>query len=138
MDNQQGLTVQHLVLCSGLRGSLDGRGVWGRMDTFLSCCLPETIMTLLICYTTIQNEKKKRTTFCVHLGACFSFVCLFLDGYVPFPSRYVTVPVLGWGQPCWLSLLQVHESQKDGQAGGGAVIMMVKKLGGLGGNCPKV
>ena len=33
MDNQQGPTVQHRELCSVLCGSLDGRGVWGRMDT---------------------------------------------------------------------------------------------------------
>ena len=32
MDNQQGPTVQHLELCSMLCGSLDGRGIWGRMD----------------------------------------------------------------------------------------------------------
>ena len=33
MDNQQGPTAQHRELCSVLCGSLDGRGVWGRMDT---------------------------------------------------------------------------------------------------------
>ena len=33
MDNQQGPTIQLRELCSGLWGSLDGRGVWGRMDT---------------------------------------------------------------------------------------------------------
>ena len=32
MDNQQGPTVQHRELCSMLCSSLDGRGVWGRMD----------------------------------------------------------------------------------------------------------
>ena len=32
MDNQQGPTVEHRELCSVLCGSLDGRGVWGRMD----------------------------------------------------------------------------------------------------------
>ena len=42
------------VLC----GSLDGRGVWGRMDTCIRmarplCCPPETITTLLIDYTPI-------------------------------------------------------------------------------------
>ena len=31
MDKQQGPTVQHRELCSTLCGSLDGRGVWGRM-----------------------------------------------------------------------------------------------------------
>ena len=49
-------------LCSGLRGSLDGRGVWRKrgacvcMAEFL-CCLPETITMLLISYTPIQNKK---------------------------------------------------------------------------------
>ena len=33
MNNQQGPTVQHRELCSVLCGSLDGRRVWGRMDT---------------------------------------------------------------------------------------------------------
>ena len=32
MDNQQGPTVQHVELCSMLCDSLDGRGVWERMD----------------------------------------------------------------------------------------------------------
>ena len=58
------------MLCSTgallmLRGSLDGRGVWGRMDTCVcmaesfSCPL-ETITTLLISYTPIQNKKFKK------------------------------------------------------------------------------
>ena len=43
-------------LCSMLCGSLNGRGVLGRMDTCvymaeLDCCVPETIITLLIGYT---------------------------------------------------------------------------------------
>ena len=32
MDNQQRPTVEHMELCSMLCGSLDGRGVWGRME----------------------------------------------------------------------------------------------------------
>ena len=48
-------------------GSLDGRGAWRRMDTVSVaeplCCSPETITTLLISCTTIQNKKfKKKTT----------------------------------------------------------------------------
>ena len=45
MDNQQEPTVGHRELCVMLCGSLDGRGVWGRMDTcvciaeFLCCPL---------------------------------------------------------------------------------------------------
>ena len=33
MDNQQKPIVQHMELCLVLCGSLDGKGVWGRMDT---------------------------------------------------------------------------------------------------------
>ena len=59
MDNQQGPPAQHREVCSMLHGSLDGRGVWGRMDTWSTwmaeslCCPPETITTLLISYTSI-------------------------------------------------------------------------------------
>ena len=61
MDNQWGLTVLHKELCSMLCGSLDGRGVWGRMDTCMcmveSLCSPLQITTmLLIGYTPIQNK----------------------------------------------------------------------------------
>ena len=35
MDHQQGPTVQHRELCSMLRGSLDGTGVWGRVSTHI-------------------------------------------------------------------------------------------------------
>ena len=43
-------------LFSMLCGSLDGRGVWGRMDTRICTaeplqCSSETLTTLLICYT---------------------------------------------------------------------------------------
>ena len=49
-------------LCSMLCGSLDGRGVWGRMDTCVClaetlCCPAETITTLLTSYKPIQNKK---------------------------------------------------------------------------------
>ena len=58
MDNQQGPTVQHRELCSTLCDRLNGRGVWGRMDTCIwmaeaLCCPPETITTLLIGHTPI-------------------------------------------------------------------------------------
>ena len=53
---QRGPTVLHVELWSLSRGSQDGVGVWGRMDTYLRmaelfCCPPETITTLLISYT---------------------------------------------------------------------------------------
>ena len=58
MDYQQGPPVQFTELYSMLCGSLDGKGVWGRMYTCKCmaeslCCPPETIATLLISYTPI-------------------------------------------------------------------------------------
>ena len=59
MDNQQTPTIQNMKLCTKLCSSLDGRGVWGRMDTCMCmaeslCCSPETITTL-IGFTQTQN-----------------------------------------------------------------------------------
>ena len=53
-----------IELCSMLCGSLDGRGVQGRMDTCVYvakslCCAPKTNITLSISYTPIQNKKLK-------------------------------------------------------------------------------
>ena len=47
-------------------GSLDGRGVWGRMGTCTCmieslCYPPETITTLLIGYIPIRNKKFFKT-----------------------------------------------------------------------------
>ena len=44
-----------MELCSMLCASLDGRGVWGRMDTYICTaeslpCSPETIKSFLIGY----------------------------------------------------------------------------------------
>ena len=52
----------HRALCSMLCGRLDGKGAWGRMDTCICmaeslCCPPETITTLLISYTPVENKK---------------------------------------------------------------------------------
>ena len=41
MDNQQGPAVQLRELCSVLGSSLDGRGVWGRIDTCV--CMSESL-----------------------------------------------------------------------------------------------
>ena len=58
--------------CLMLCGSLDGRGVWGRMDTCVCmaeslCYPPEAITTLLIGYTLIslvlKKERKNRLSF---------------------------------------------------------------------------
>ena len=69
VDNQQGPTVWHIELYSTLYGSLDHRGVWGRMDTCICmteplCSPPETIITLLIGFTLIQNKKIKKKKIC--------------------------------------------------------------------------
>ena len=60
MDSQQKPIVQHMELCSVTCASLDGSGVWGRMDTRI--CMaeslhhsPEAVTTLSIGYTPIQN-----------------------------------------------------------------------------------
>ena len=60
MHNQQGPTIEQMELRSMLCGTLDGRGVWGRIDSSIwraesLPCPPETI-TLLISYTPIQNK----------------------------------------------------------------------------------
>jgi len=57
--------ILRMELCSMLCGSLDGRGVEGKMDTCVCvaeslCCTPETGITLLISYTPIQNKKFKK------------------------------------------------------------------------------
>ena len=59
MDNQEGTSEQHMEVCSTLCGSLDGRGVWGRMNTCICkaefpCCSSETVTILLTSY----SEKK--------------------------------------------------------------------------------
>ena len=61
MENQQGPAGQHMELCSVSGGSLDGRGVWGSMDTCVClaeslCCSPKTIIIYLIGYTSIPVE----------------------------------------------------------------------------------
>ena len=50
-----------MELCSLLLASLDGRGVWRRMDTCIRmaeslCCPPEIITTLLTGYTSDMTE----------------------------------------------------------------------------------
>ena len=52
-------------------GSLDGRGVWRRLDTCICMadsprCSPKTITTLLIGYTAIQNKKLKNKICQIH------------------------------------------------------------------------
>ena len=60
MNNQQGPTVEHMELCSMFCGNLDGRGFGGEWTCIRTAeslhCSPETITTLLISYTPIQNK----------------------------------------------------------------------------------
>ena len=56
-----------MELCSRLRGSLDGRRVWGTVDKcmYMTESLrssPEAITTLLIGYTPLRNKQLKRKT----------------------------------------------------------------------------
>ena len=65
MDNKHVSIIQHIDPCSMLYGSLDGSGVWGRMDTCICmaeslCYSRKTVTTLLIGYTPIQNKKLKK------------------------------------------------------------------------------
>ena len=78
MENQQGPTVLHRELSSILAGSLDGRGVWRKMDTCTCvteslCCLPKMITIVLISYTPIQNKKFKNKTRNVSVYTMFEY-----------------------------------------------------------------
>ena len=58
------ICTAHTELCSMLRASLHGRGIWERMNTriFMAeslCCSPEAITTLLLSYIPISNKKLK-------------------------------------------------------------------------------
>ena len=84
MNNQQGPTVKHREVYSMLCDSLDGRGVWGRMDAWISmaeslCYPPETITTLLIGYVPIENKNlKKENTILFPLN----YLCFFMKDWL--------------------------------------------------------
>ena len=64
-EREREIDLHHMDRCSALCGSLNGRRVWGRMNTDICmaeslCCLPETYITLLIGYTPIKIELKKK------------------------------------------------------------------------------
>ena len=104
-----------MELCTMLDVSLDGRGVYGRMDTGICMaeshhCSPETTTTLSIDYTPIQNKSLKlkiRIHFLLYFSlnisntqieVCFIFI-LFI-----FPEIfYVYQNMFILGLPCWLS-----------------------------------
>ena len=71
-----------MELCSVLCDSLDGRGVWQRMGTYVCmadsfCCPLETTTTLLIGYTPKQKVKKKN-----FYGISFRFFRSGNGGYI--------------------------------------------------------
>ena len=84
-----------------LCGSLDGRRIWGRMDTCICiaeslCCSPETITTLLIGYTQIQNKKQKKKKriwvvdqLCVIWCICYLFNVKIIYFYHNFSDRKI-------------------------------------------------
>ena len=87
-------------LCPMLGGRLEGRGVWGRIDTYICvaespCCPPKTT-TLLIRYTPTQNihsltEKKKKRKHFLSLTHHYKSLCDF--GQVPPP---LWTSILSW------------------------------------------
>ena len=122
MDNQQGPTVEHRELCSMLCGGLDGRGLWGRMDTCVCmaesfCCSLEAITTSLTGYTPIQNKKFKvweefshkffKVFFILLFSSGTSFTFLLVCSMIPYRSprlySFLFIPFLGSGLPRWLS-----------------------------------
>ena len=122
MDNQQGPTVEHSELCSMLCGGLDGRGLWGRMDTCMCmaesfCCSCDAITTLLTGYTPTQNKKFKvweefshkffKVFFILLFSSGTSSACLLICSTIPYRSprlySFLFIPFLGSGLPRWLS-----------------------------------
>ena len=97
-------TVEHRKLCSMLCGSLDGRGVWRRMDTCTCmaefCSSLETVTALLMGYTAIQNKKFKNkwiNNFLKVIGdlvtCAFSVSTLFLCSVV---CLFLIVVLFSW------------------------------------------
>jgi len=100
-----------------LCGSLDGRGVWGRMDTRVCmtralCCLPETIRALLAGYSPILNgfpggdSSKELACQCRRHKRCG------LDSVGKIPCRRVWQPTLVFlsGESPWTEELGVLQS----------------------------
>ena len=75
-----------------LCGSLDERGVWGRMDTCMCVaeslhCSHETITILLVSYPPIENRKfqvKKKKKKKLHVDSYGSFIH---NNILPVPLR---------------------------------------------------
>ena len=103
MNNQHRPTVYHMELCSMLCCSLDGRGVWGRMDTCINMteslhCSPETITTLLIGYSQIQNKMLKK--YCDQLFYMITAMLYLGIATSLFSSKY-SLQVLSLSFQAW-------------------------------------
>ena len=54
VENQQGPTVKHIELCSILCSNVDGRRVWGRMDTYVGEYVISSVLSH--CSKTLQRR----------------------------------------------------------------------------------
>ena len=117
MDSRQGSAVEHRELCSLSRGSLDGRGVWGRGATCTCvaeclCRAPENITALLITCTPVQNREfkhwekinKQKIKAVTPASQAYSKI-IHIRGLVPYPLFH---QVSGSCSP--LSLLPLRRS----------------------------
>ena len=94
-----------MELCSKLSARLDGRRVWGRMDTCICIaeslhCSPEIIIILIISYTPIQNKKfrKKLKWICVLVAQLCPTLCNSMDCNLPGSSGHgiLQTRILEW------------------------------------------
>ena len=128
IGNQEGPTIWHMELCSMLCGSLDGRGIWERMDAGIRMaefvrCSPETITTLFISYTLIQNKKfkqqqKRAPNF---LSICPTWLSQLLSSISCSLSQFLSLQgilsALGlraawWWKPWHATILQISPEKK--------------------------
>ena len=101
---QQGPTGEHRELCSILCGSLGGRGVWRRMDSWicwLSRCSPETVTIVFVSwlYAKTKEKAKKKKHPVLFLGylktdfwivnTCNDYLCFpkFFGGDITFAGK---------------------------------------------------
>ena len=103
--NNKDLTIQHMKLCSMLCGSLNGKGVWGRMDicVFMAeslCYSPETITTLFIKQL---YPNKKLLSFLKSEDEAKTFPCK------EKPRKFITTKLAPWK-----TLKEVLQGENEG------------------------
>ena len=107
-----------------LYGSLDGSGIWGRMDTCICmaeslCSSPETITTLLTGYTSIQNKKLKnkqnktkwKNIFKDHKGLGWMHTQVKDPGLSPGALIFLQFSSVPFSRSIMSDSLRPHESQ---------------------------